>query len=1168
MSFTADGGLLPNHPDPHRPRRGHLCRRVPLIDVPLILSCVLGVILVTAPPRAFAQQGETAAVQPVTVEDPSQDRDVVDAHTIEDGLAALAAAESLDPTLKTSLEVLYQQAKQNLNAAEVSVRNAQQFEAMTAEAPARMKQIKTELDSKEVVKWTLDPDASLESIKQMLAKSQLELNELNATESQLTTEPVRRQKRLAEIPQQLNQLEKDLQQIDKQLATPASANEPAVQTQARTTQLRSKRQALRKKIEELHQEQTAYLATSELVALQKQLVDQKIAALRNEVQQLQETLTERQRSEVADKLENLRDDLQRVPEKLKPLAQRNLEITEQHQALVDESARTTAELDETRAAFEEVKNTLKVSQERLEAIGLTDALGLMLRNKRDEFETLRNQFRPRADLQEKIQQHQINVFKLEDAAEEVEERIATIQDSPYLTEELELLRRYEELLDATIQAQNSILQTMLTVDTQRYQLRNMIDDYIEFVDQNVFWIRSAPAFSVQELKYLPETLAWLSEPASWRKVLDQMIRNFVWRPLRSVLGLLGVLALFAYRIKLRRRVSECGEQAMRPDAKFRITASTLLFTILAAAVWPALFKWAGWMLLSNLGNDLFVNGVGNAFSVTALFIASRELIKEVCRDHGLAHVHFGWDSAIRSMLRFHLRWYLVLGGILIFVLVMIQDHPDTQLRATASRLTSIALFLVMAVFHCIVFATKSPIFLQARRHSADSLAYQWRRVIWLGLSGFPIVFATLATAGYLDTAFHLSTMMQYSILLLVLVLLLMALTFRWLSLHYREVSRRQAREMREKKLAALESAATDGLTTDIGIELQEEDHADLPKLDRQTRQLIYVVATVFSLFGLVLIWSNVLPAIEVFERVELWSVHVGTDMELEVVTLRDIFYAIAAIVTLAYAVRNLPGLVELSVLQKTTLDSGARYALTTMLRYALTVTGALIVLNIISVPWTQLGWLLAAVSVGLGFGLQEIVANFVSGIILLLERPVRVGDVVTIDNTTGVVSRIQMRATTVTSWDRKELVVPNKDFITGKILNWTLSNVVNRMSMEVGVDYDADPDHVREILERVVLSHPDVMEDPAPLINFDTFGDSSLNFSIRFYLANLDRRVGVTHEINTAILQALRAAKISIPFPQRDLNFSVKTDTHPLAIRVQAQRDGISPGDSSDTPRS
>ena len=303
-----------------------------------------------------------------------------------------------------------------------------------------------------------------------------------------------------------------------------------------------------------------------------------------------------------------------------------------------------------------------------------------------------------------------------------------------------------------------------------------------------------------------------------------------------------------------------------------------------------------------------------------------------------------------------------------------------------------------------------------------------------------------------------------------------------------------------------------------------------------------------QLLGLAYIWSDVLPAFEILDRIQLFNVGVGTNIDS--VTLKDIVYTAAAIVATVFAVRNLPGMLELLILQRASLDSGARYAWTTIFRYAITVAGALIVMHLLSVPYQQLGWLLAAASVGLGFGLQEIFANFVSGIILLLERPVRVGDVVTIDETTGVVSRIQMRATTVTSWDRKELVVPNKDLVTGKLLNWSLSNVINRLSITVGVDYASDPDEVRAILTRVVAGHPDVISDPPPLINLEQFGDNSLNYVVRFFLATLDRRISVTHEINAAILQALRDAKINIPFPQRDLHFKLEPDHAGLPIEL------------------
>ncbi|EMI21348.1 membrane protein containing Mechanosensitive ion channel MscS domain protein [Rhodopirellula maiorica SM1] len=1110
--------------------------------------CLIAVSL-TSP--VLAQTSETSAPDATVIENPLENSDTVDAKAIEAGQASLAANDSLDAELKTSLQDLYQQAKQNLSSAEVSDKNIQTFESMATEAPARMKEIRSELDSKEVVKWTLDPDSTVESIKQQIAETQLALNNATAEDGRLTAEPARRQKRLAEIPTEISAAEKELKQVAEQINAPALSGESAAQTQARMTQLRSKRQALQKKIEELKKEQSAYLATSDLLPLQRQLSERKTAQLRSELDAMQSALTQRQRSEVADTMQTLRDDLQQVPEALKPLAQSNIEVTERQQKLVGESARAQAQLNDIQKVYEEVKNTLDVSQDRLEAVGLTDALGLMLRNKRRDFEELRTKYRPRADLQEKIQEHQISVFELEDEAAKVEQQIAAMpSDTPENDPELMLLRKRKELLASTIQTQNSFLDTMLTADTQRHQLRSALDEYIDFVDQNVFWIRSAPIFSTSEFRFIAPAAAWLVDVDNWQKVFDQLLRSLLTRPLRSLIGVLVILTLVYYRSRLRHWVREFGDDALRTDTKFSSTASSLLFSIVLACIWPAFFGFIAWSLLGNLAVDPFVAGVGNAFAVTAIFVASRELIKEVCRDKGLAQAHFGWDDSIRKMLRFHLRWYTVLGGTLIFLMMSLYEHPDEQIRATASRLTTIALFLVTATFNNVIFSVNSPIFSQVRRDNPDSKAYRWRRLIWLVLTGFPIVFAGLALAGFLDTAFNLGRLMQTSFLMLVMLLLVMALAFRWLSLRYRDVARRQARELREKKLAAMQASAAEGLPTDIGIELQEEDKADLPKLDRQTRQLVYVMATVIAISGLALIWSNVLPAIEIFDRIVLWRVSVGENMDIEPVTLRDLLYSIGVVVVLVYSARNLPGLLELFVLRKTSLDSGARYALTTILRYTLTVVGAFVVLNILSVPWTQLGWLLAAASVGLGFGLQEIVANFVSGIILLLERPVRVGDIVTIDDTTGVVSRIQMRATTVTSWERKELVVPNKDLITGKILNWSLTNVINRLSIEVGVDYDADPNQVREILERVVSEHPDVMDDPAPLINFESFGDSSLNFAVRFYLATLDRRVGVTHEVNTAIIEAFRAANISIPFPQRDVNFSVKTETMPLGIQL------------------
>jgi potassium-dependent mechanosensitive channel len=191
--------------------------------------------------------------------------------------------------------------------------------------------------------------------------------------------------------------------------------------------------------------------------------------------------------------------------------------------------------------------------------------------------------------------------------------------------------------------------------------------------------------------------------------------------------------------------------------------------------------------------------------------------------------------------------------------------------------------------------------------------------------------------------------------------------------------------------------------------------------------------------------------------------------------------------------------------------------------------------NKLGLRWQNVQWLAAALTVGLGFGLQEVFANFISGLIILFERPIRVGDIVTVDDVSGVVSKIRMRATTITNWDRKEFIVPNKEFITGRVLNWTLSDAVNRITINVGVAYGTDTEKVRAILLQVCEEQPLLLKDPAPVASFESFGESTLNFSLKCFLPNFEGRLDTLHVLNTRIAEEFRKADVEIAFPQRDL---------------------------------
>ncbi len=183
-------------------------------------------------------------------------------------------------------------------------------------------------------------------------------------------------------------------------------------------------------------------------------------------------------------------------------------------------------------------------------------------------------------------------------------------------------------------------------------------------------------------------------------------------------------------------------------------------------------------------------------------------------------------------------------------------------------------------------------------------------------------------------------------------------------------------------------------------------------------------------------------------------------------------------------------------------------------------------------------------SVGIGFGLQEIVANFISGLILLFERPIRVGDVITIGDATGVVTRIRIRATTVRDWDRKELVVPNKEFITGRLLNWTLSDPVTRLVVNVGVAYGSDVEKAMKIMREVAEQNPQVLDDPEPFVTFEQFADSSLTLTLRAWVGSLSDRLPVRTELHQAINDKFNAAGIVIAFPQQDVHVYSHNDPY------------------------
>ncbi|HID49828.1 MAG TPA: mechanosensitive ion channel family protein [Chromatiales bacterium] len=249
--------------------------------------------------------------------------------------------------------------------------------------------------------------------------------------------------------------------------------------------------------------------------------------------------------------------------------------------------------------------------------------------------------------------------------------------------------------------------------------------------------------------------------------------------------------------------------------------------------------------------------------------------------------------------------------------------------------------------------------------------------------------------------------------------------------------------------------------------------------------------------------------------------------------------ALLAIAVILMAGGWLRGQMESNWLKKTYMERGTREALVTITGYVYFAIAFLIGLGVAGFDFGSLALIAGALSVGIGFGLQNIVNNFISGLILLFERPVKTGDWIVVGATEGYVKKIRIRYTQIQTFDRADVIVPNSELISGQVTNWMLRDSRGRARIPVGVAYGSDTEQVKNILVDIANEHPEVITNgssPEPKVIFRGFGDSSLDFELRCHVRNVDRRLSVVSDINFAIDKAFRENGIEIPFPQRDVH--------------------------------
>ena len=276
--------------------------------------------------------------------------------------------------------------------------------------------------------------------------------------------------------------------------------------------------------------------------------------------------------------------------------------------------------------------------------------------------------------------------------------------------------------------------------------------------------------------------------------------------------------------------------------------------------------------------------------------------------------------------------------------------------------------------------------------------------------------------------------------------------------------------------------------------------------------------------------SDVIDFVQTFMNFKLFEINKTA------ITPSSIFMFVVFIAVFAVTSRLLQRVLKGQVFSRLSIDEGMQYTLTRITHYLIMIVGAVVAFQFIGIDLTGLAIIVGFLSVGIGFGLQNITSNFVAGLILLLERPIKIGDRVMVGDQEGDVMEINMRSTTIRTLKNIAVIVPNSEFVSSKLENWSYGDETVRLDIDVGVSYDSDLEIVIRCLKEVAAEHPEVLRKPAPDVLHLGFGDSAWNMRLRVWLAHPRRHPEVHSDINCAIVRKFRENGVEIPFPQRDLH--------------------------------
>lgn len=1082
----------------------------------------------------------------------AQERAPVSQADVQSSLNRIEDAADLSEAAKqTSLDLL-RRAATDLKSAEQFKVEAKRFSDTANGARSERDRIATELAATE-------PRTTAESMKSLSPE------DLEAKLLSLKSEIVATRGELTQI-QESTQLERNLaleSLIDDARRSAASADDTlgdgargGLQESVAQMAEASREQLRQARLDALQQRLLSRPVRLALMEDQAELLARDLGDLERSAADIQILLNQRRTANaesLVDRLTGQLSSLQAAPPPLRSFAEQNVELAQNLSSLLAYRYRAERDL----SAYEDVLSALEAktaSLDRfltLQQFESTASFGTALRRESDASRQTIDVSVTRDIAEKSLTASRVALFEIEERRPPYEDPgevslATTAGDSEQWAQATEsALTNREDLLSQLRTNHRRHADELLTLLDLLARVSARSVAYRDLLNSHLFWIPSTEPFGFKGLAAATDSLEWILRPSHWNQVVDVVRKNLQNNSIQYVLGMLLFIASVLGRKALKHRLTEMEPRIgkVRTD-RFRLTLIALGITFVLALPIPLLIFWFADLTKAFSG---FASGLSTALLTAGTTLLFMEFFLQLVRQHGVAQVHFRWQASTLVLAQRVDRWLMAVLIPTVVVMVLLALEATPEIRDGMGRVTLVLLcFTITAAIYQLS---------KASRIRDDNGSEPSR----LTVIGYPLLITTmgalvvLSLLGYHYTATQLLARVIQSMFTATAALLVYYILDRASNVYERRLA---LERLVAKRVAAAAQNADREAAEKSGEaipEVVDSQEIDRHTISNQTSAVLRMVVWIGLIIALASIWRDLLPVGRSLNDWVIWQVSSDNPaLQPQDITLWSLIVALSVLLVSFVAVKNLPGVLEVAILSRLKLAPGSGYAITTVVKYAILIIGAISITNLLGADWSKLQWLVAALGVGLGFGLQEIVANFVSGIIILFERPFRLGDTVTIGGQTGTVTKIQTRATTIVDWDRKELIIPNKSFVTNDFVNWTLSDATTRLIVPVGVAYGSDVQAALDSLLNVAKQNPKALDEPAPVALFLGFGDSSLSFELRVFTRSIADRLMLTHDLHLAIEKSFREQGIEISYPQRDVHLNA---TGPIEVSIKSESD-------------